>query len=155
MSTIRKLSGAQEEFRRTKLESSLRRAGASKSTARELASKLSIREGMSTTELRSQVLSELKALDAEAAERYEETRCCEAKDSAEVPEDVVRLHPNTLRRLEISSGATLQLEHAGKRQTLRTEESSAIPSRELRVHSEVLRALGASAGTKLSLRRTE
>lgn len=154
MPRIRKLSGVEEEFERAKLESSLRRAGATESTARELASKLSVREGLSTSELRSQVLSELKAVDAKAAENYESARCCEAKAAAEVSKDVVRLHPDILKRLGVQAGATLELEHAGKRQTLRVEESSAISSRELHIHSEVLSSLGASAGAKLAIRRT-
>jgi hypothetical protein len=154
MPRIRKLLGVEEEFERAKLESSLRQAGASEQVARELATKLSVRDGLSTSELRSQVLSELRAKDAAAAERYESTRCCEAQASAEVPKDVVRLHPDILKRLGVRPGATLELEHAGKRQTLRAEESSAIPSRELQIHNEMLSSLGASTGTKLSLRRT-
>lgn len=154
MPRIRKLSGIEEEFDRAKLEGSLQRAGASESSASELASKLSIREVISTSELRSQVLSELKAVDAKAAERYERTRCCEARASTEVPKDVVRLHPDILKRLGVPSGGTLELEHAGKRQTLRAEESSAVSSRELQIHNEMLSSLGASTGAKLSLRRT-
>lgn len=93
-------------------------------------------------------------MDAAAAERYESTRCCEAKAAAEVPQDVVRLHPETLKRLGVQAGATLELEHAGKRQRLRAEESSAISGREVRIHSDVLSTLAASAGAKLALRRS-
>jgi len=153
MPRIKKLSGVEEEFERAKLESSLQRAGAAEQVARELASRISAREGMSTEELRSQVLSQLRAKDPAAAERYERTRCCEARASAEVPQDAARLHPETLKRLGIQPGATLELEHVGRRQTLKAEESSAISSREVHLHSEVLSSLGASAGAKLALRR--
>jgi len=153
MPRIRKLSGTEEEFERAKLESSLQRAGTAEQVARELATRLSVREGLSTSELRSQVLSELRAKDAAAAERYERTRCCAAQASAGVPQDVVRLHPETLKRLEVQPGATLELEHAGRRRTLRAEESSAVSSQELHIHNDVLSSLGASAGAKLALRR--
>ena len=155
MPRIRKASGVEEEFERTKLESSLQRAGVAEQVAREIASRISVREGMSTSEIRSQVLSELRAKDPATAERYEHTRCCAAQASTEVPQDTVRLHPETLKRLGVQPGATLELEHAGRRRTLRVEESSAISSRELHVHSEVLSSLGASAGAKLALRRLQ
>lgn len=115
-----------EEFTRSKLESSLRRAGASEHIARELTSQLAIREGLSTSELRSQVLSALRTKDAEAAERYERTRCCRANSSSKVTRDVVRLHPETLEHLGLSSGASLQLEHNGKAHSLRVEESPSV-----------------------------
>jgi len=74
MPKLKKRSGEEEEFDRKKLEQSMRKAGASENTVRKIAEGIRHREGMATSEIRSQVIAQLKRHEPEAAKRYETHR---------------------------------------------------------------------------------
>nr|KXH77613.1 MAG: hypothetical protein AM324_03350 [Candidatus Thorarchaeota archaeon SMTZ1-83] len=160
MARVTKRTGSEVEFDRSKLEISLRRAGTSESMAREVGSKIEqvVSEvdpgrGLTTKDLRSGVVSELKSMDASAAERYQNTHRLTAKASDKVESHVCQLHPGTMRSLELSPGASLRLEHAGKSQTVEVEESSSAGQREIHLHNEALRALETPPNTRLAVRK--
>jgi 2-phosphoglycerate kinase len=74
MPKLKKRLGKEEEFDRTKLEKSIKKAGASENTARMIAEGVKHREGMATSEIRNHVIAELKRHEPEAAKRYETHR---------------------------------------------------------------------------------
>lgn len=153
MTNIKKRSGQEEEFNRLKVENSIRWAGATDAVAREIASKLVPRDGMSTSELRSQVLAELKAEDPAAAQRYERTRTCRARIASDISKEMARLHPDTLRSLGLEAGAPLRLEHVGRTQTVRAEASPKVALDGVGLHTETIQSLGASVEAKVALSR--
>jgi hypothetical protein len=149
--TITKRSGRTEEFRRGKLERSLRAAGASDQVIREIVSELSHRPGVSTEELRTQVLSQLRGRDPASAHRYELARTFRPQARAEIDEESIHLHPEILRRLGCEAGMALRLEHDGHSLYLRAEASSRAPSDRVWVHPRALQFLGVPAGAKVAL----
>ena len=74
MPKVKKRSGKEEEFDRAKLERSLSQAGAKGETIRKVAETVKSREGMTTAEMRNNVIKELKRHDPETAKRYENFR---------------------------------------------------------------------------------
>lgn len=150
---IKKRSGQVEEFNKMKLENSIRWAGASEEISREISSKSFPRDGMSTSELRSQVLTELTTKDATVAQRYENTRTRKARIAPDIAKDMAQLHPDTLRSLNWQTGMPLRLKYAEQTQTVRAE---ALPNVELdgiRLHTETLQSLGASVEGKVAISR--
>lgn len=150
---IKKLSGQEEEFNRTKLLNSIRWAGVSDQIASEVTAKVVPHEGMNTSEIRSQVVAALLQQDSAAAQRYERTRVRKARIAPDVSKDVARLHPETLRALQVGTGSLLRLQHAGHTQDIRAEASPNVALDGIRMHTETLRSLGASVESKVALSR--
>ncbi|MCK4392254.1 hypothetical protein KAX17_05060 [Candidatus Bipolaricaulota bacterium] len=152
MAKVKKRTGREEDFDRSKLEKSLKRTGAKDETVREIAEKIKPREGITTSEVRSQAASELRSRNVEAAKHYESTRTRKAKTSSEVPIGTVRLDEKTLKALNASAGDTMELVHEGKTQRMKVEAFFAAQE-EIQLHPEALEALGATEGTKVAFRR--
>jgi len=150
---LKKRSGREEEFDRTKLERSLRNAGVTEETARKIAEGITPREGMATSEMRMQAITQLKSHNPETSKRYENTRTIVARAGAGVPKNTARLHEETLKALGVKAGATLELAHAGKTHRVKVEASS-INQREIHLLEETLRTIGAPEGTKVAVRLT-
>jgi len=152
MAKLKKRSGKEEEYNRTKLEGSLRKAGATEETTRHVAERVSPREGMTTSELRGQVATELKSRNPEVAKRYENARARVAKTGATVPKGSAYLHEETLRILGAKTGDMIELIHGGKTYRVRAEVSP-VEQREIHLHNEAFKALDASTGTKVGFKR--
>ena len=71
MLTITKRSGLEEEFRTRKIANSMRSAGISEITAREVAEGITYHEGITTSEVRNRVVGGIKNREPQAAKRYE------------------------------------------------------------------------------------
>ena len=71
MLTVKKLSGKQAEFEKKKLEKSIKNAGANEKTALSIADGIKHREGLTTSDIRKNVITELKRHDPESGKRYE------------------------------------------------------------------------------------
>lgn len=153
MAKLKKRTGQTEEFNQLKLESSIRWAGVTDAVAKEIASKLVPRNDMSTSELRSQVLAELKAKDPATAQRYERTRTCRARLAPDLGKETARLHPDTLRTLGLNAGAPLRLEYAGRAANVRTEASPQVALDGVQLHADTLQSIGASVEAKVALMR--
>lgn len=73
MVKVKKRSGNIEEFDRPKLEASLKKAGAKEEHATRVAEtvKGKVQEGIATSEIKRLATTELRGMDAAAAQRYE------------------------------------------------------------------------------------
>lgn len=71
MLTITKRTDAEEEFRKDKIENSMRNAGVTLETAQEVASDILYHEGITTSEVRNRVIGGIKNREPMAAKRYE------------------------------------------------------------------------------------
>ena len=71
MKTILKQSGLEEEFRKDKIENSMRSAGISQETAKNVAGSISHHEGITTSEVRNRVIGGIKNREPQAAKQYE------------------------------------------------------------------------------------
>ena len=71
MLMIKKRSGKEEEFSTKKLEKSIRSAGGSDKTSREISEGTKHRAGIKTSDVRTRAINELKRLGPEAGKRYE------------------------------------------------------------------------------------
>jgi transcriptional regulator NrdR family protein len=64
--------GVEEDFEMEKLLASMIKAGASQEVAKKVAKAIKIWDGMTTDDIREQVMEKLSELDPEAAKRYDE-----------------------------------------------------------------------------------
>ncbi len=71
MLTITKRSQEVEEFRRDKIENSMRNAGVTRDTAQKVAGEIVYHEGMTTAQIRNRVIGGIKNREPQAAMRYE------------------------------------------------------------------------------------
>ena len=71
MNTISKRSGLEQDFRRGKIADSVRAAGVSLETAKEIAAGIRYHEGMTTREVRNQVIGRIRNPEPQAAMQYE------------------------------------------------------------------------------------
>lgn len=71
MDTITKRSGLQEKFRIDKIVNSMRNAGISQDTAKEVARSITYHEGITTSEVRNRVIGGIKNREPQAAKQYE------------------------------------------------------------------------------------
>jgi hypothetical protein len=71
MHRITKRSGAQEVFRTDKIRNSIRKAGVGRESAAKTAAGIGYHEGITTSEVRNRVIGEMRALEPEAARKYE------------------------------------------------------------------------------------
>jgi len=152
MPKIKKRSGREEEYDRSKLERSIKRAGADEPTSRTISERIKPSEGLTTREIRRQVSTELKDQNPEAGKRYESTRSHVVAVSSAVKKGSARLHTDMLKELGAKAGETLEVSHEGKSHKVNIEPSPA-DRREIQLHSEALKALGASKGKRVAVRR--
>ncbi len=73
MVRVKKRSGTMQDFEGAKLKASLRKAGAREEHATKVAGtvKGKVREGIVTSEIKRMAATELRGMDAAAAQRYE------------------------------------------------------------------------------------
>jgi transcriptional regulator NrdR family protein len=73
LAKVKKRSGAMQEFDKSKLKTSLKKAGAKEEHATKVADKITgkTKEGTTTVEIWEWSIAELKPLDSKAAKAYE------------------------------------------------------------------------------------
>jgi DNA-binding IclR family transcriptional regulator len=149
---VRKRSGETEKFEKTKLERSLRKARADEKTATDIANRVSEKEVNTTQEIRNMVVEELRKTDTEAAERYENTRRLAARAAVDAAKGIARLAEETMTRLNLKVGDTIDLCHEDHKHTVKAERAT-VGAKEIRLHEEDLKSLGITDGTQIAVRR--
>jgi formylmethanofuran dehydrogenase subunit D len=149
---VNKKDGSSEMFDRTKLERSIRYAGADEKMAREIAATVEEREGMTTNEIRRTVTDELSIRNAEVASRYRNTKRFAAKKAVDAARGTARLTENCMKKLNLSSGDTIELMHEERRHNVIAQKAS-VGRIEIHLHEEDLNALGAKEGTRIAVRK--
>jgi hypothetical protein len=152
LANVKKKDGRTEMFNRTKLERSMKDAGADESTAREVASKVEDREGMTTDEIRRTVSNELRQRKAEVAERYANTKRLAAKKAVDAAKGTARITENCMEKMKLKSGDIIELMHENRRHKVKAEKAS-VGRIEIHLHEEDLKALGAKEGTRIAARK--
>jgi formylmethanofuran dehydrogenase subunit D len=152
LTNVNKKNGSSEMFDRTKLERSIRYAGADEKMARAIAAKVKEREGMTTDDIRRTVADELSIRNTEVTARYEDTKRFAAKKAMDAAKGTARITENCMKKLNLKSGDTIELMHENRRHTVRTEKAS-VGRIEIHLHEEDLNALGAKEGTRIAVRR--
>jgi transcriptional regulator NrdR family protein len=71
MLTITKRSGLEEEFRADKIENSMRNAGVSQETAKNITGSITHHVGITTSEVRNRIIGGIKNREPQAAKQYE------------------------------------------------------------------------------------
>ena len=152
MANVNKKDRKPEPFDRVKLERSIRDTGIDENMAREIARKVPEKEEITTDEIRRIVAEELKKKNPEAAERYTETRRLAARKAVDAVRGIARLTKETMSRLKVKSGDTINVLHRDKPYKVRAEIAP-IDRKEIQLHEEDLRAIGASDGTRVAVQR--
>jgi plastocyanin len=152
MENVKKRSGETEKFDKTKLERSLRKTRVDKQKAIDITNRISEKEMNTTSEIRNMVVEELRKTDTEAATRYESTRRLAAKAAIDAAKGVARLTEETMNKLNLEVGDTINLCHEDHKHTVKAERA-AVGAKEIRLHEEDLKSLGVTDGTSIAVRR--
>lgn len=152
MENVRKRSGETEKFDKTKLERSLRKVRVDEKTAIDIINRVSEKELNTTEEIRKTVAEELRKTDAKAAERYEDTRRLAARAAVDAAKGIARMTEDTMNRLNLEAGDTIDLCHEDHKHTVKAERA-AMGLKEIRLNEEDLKALGVTDGTSIAVRR--
>ncbi len=152
MENVKKRSGETEKFDKAKIERSLRKARADEKTATDIANRVSEKEVNTTDEIRNMIAEELRKTDAKAAEQYKDTRRLAARAAVDAAKGIARLAEETMTRLNLKAGDTIDLCHKDHKHTVKTEKA-AVGAKEIRLHEEDLKSLGITDGTQIAVRR--
>lgn len=151
MTMVKKRSGEMQEFNRSKLEESVKRAGAKEDVAKRIAEKIVASEGMTTEQLRQKVGEELRAVDSMSADAYLSTRRLKAKVSAETPVDAGRVSEHLAKLFEQQKALQASLYHGARREDVRVEPAHKSFG-EIWLNKAVLDRLAAQEGARIAVR---
>lgn len=150
MTRVKKRSGQLQDYDRTKLIESIKRAGADEKVAKEIAEKTFVAEGAATLELRKRVADELRKTNPAVAEAYERTLRLPVKARDDVRPGAA-LVPKRIERVpEVKSGQPGRVRHGEKRTEVRVEPM--LDSREVWLSRNDLAILGVPEGTRVAVR---
>lgn len=142
-----------EKFDTEKIERSLHYIGLDEITAREIAWKVPERDGITTDEIRSIVFEELKKRDPEAAERYLSTKRLVARTDIDAIKGIALLQKETMSRLNLNAGETIEVLLGERKHSLRAEHSQ-VHKDDVLLHEEDLKTIGAQIGTRIIVQRS-
>lgn len=154
MKTVVKRSGNTEDFNRKKIEDSIRYAGGDWLTAKEIAGRIHERDGMATSEVRMDLVKELKDKNADLSERYSRARRFKAKNSKKSEIGVAGLCIDSIEAMNIAVGDSLEIKYRNRCKRMRIEED-----RDPEFHNEIMlnekdmAALGVVEGNRVLARK--
>ena len=151
MSSVKKRSGDMQEFNRSKLEESMKRAGAKEDMAMRIAEKITAQDGVATAELRRMVGEELRKEDVATADAYLATRRLKAKATPDLPEDAGRVSEYLSKMFEQQKVLQASLYHGARKQEVRVEPAHKNYG-EIWLNKNVLDRLAAQDGARIAVR---
>lgn len=151
MTMVKKRSGEMQEYDRSKLEESMKRAGAKEDVARRIAERIPAAEGLATEEIRRKVTEELRKEDPVNADAYLMTRRLEAKVNAETPVDAGRVSEHLAKLFEQQKSLPASLYHGARREDVRVEPAHKNFG-EIWLNKAVLDRLAAQEGARIAVR---
>ena len=149
---MKKKDGRKENFDRAKIERSLKKAKVDEKTAKEIANKVILREGMTTEEIRRNVVKELRNKNEKAAKLYENTHRLIARKSIKAAHGMVQLNEETMNWFKLKGGDTINVIHSGESKMLKVEKGL-LKNNEIYLNEKDLRNIGASEGMRISVQR--
>lgn len=154
MRTLRltKRSGRLEPFDRRKLIESIVRSGGNYRIAHDVLAELVFRQGMTTDELRREVVGCLQKTDPVLAQRYKYTHTLWAHSHPALAGDSAYLNPETITQLGIDSGHYVQVLHGNRRHSVPVEPSNDVPLRQVRLLPQTLELLHAPIGVRVAIK---
>ena len=148
---VTKRDGTRQRFVSLKIYVSLRHAGASASTAKEVATGLAVEDKESTTSIRTKVVAALQDKDRKTADAYSTVRRLKAILSDAAGRGQVRIHPDTLRGFGIEAYSYVRVSNGDKGRLLRAFGAAEAGLSEARMSPEQIEELGAQRGAKLCI----
>ena len=152
MTDIKKKDGRREKFDRAKIERSLKKAKVDERTVKEITNKILPKEGMTTDEIRRNVAKELRTRNEKAANQYENTNRLIAKKSIKAAHGRVQLSEETMNRLRLKGGDSINIIHSDESRTLKVERGT-LKNNEINLNESDLRNIGASDGMRILVQR--
>lgn len=154
MTTIVKRSGETEEFDRKKIEDSLRNAGANWESAKKIAGRIHEKDGMTTSNIRKALHTELKDLNPVLADRYSKTRRFTARNSAKIAKGMARLSKDSIKALRIKAGDALEIKYRDRWQKMKIETDNGTSSHnEIILNKHDMAAMGVIDGNRVKGRK--
>jgi arginine/ornithine N-succinyltransferase beta subunit len=154
LTIVTKRSGETEEFDRKKIEDSLRNAGVNWESAKEIAGRIQEKDGMSSSEIRKAVKTELKIFDHGLSERYSNTRRFTVRNSVKNAKGTARLSGDSFKAMRIKAGDTLEIKYRDRWQKMRIEKDNGTSSHnEIILNRHDMDAMGVIEGNRVKARK--
>lgn len=151
MTMVKKRSGVVQEYNRSKIEESIKRAGAKDEVAKRVAESIAVQENLTTQDLRQRIGEELRKADPASAESYLSTRRLKVKVSPETPLDQGRVSEHLGKLFEQQKVLPASLYYGARMTEVRLEPAHKAYG-EIWLNQSVLDRLAASEGTRISVR---
>lgn len=152
MANVTKRNGTTETYKREKIVNSIKKAGLDDAAARKIANAIPERD-ISTAELRKTITENVRMTNQEAAARYEGTTRLVARKSVQSAKGVARMTQNTLNRMKVKVGDTIDLIHGDRKHRVKVDVSDQAKEREINLHTEDLHTIGAEEGNRINTYR--
>ena len=151
MIRLTKRDGTQDGFLRSKVEESLRRAGASDDVISSTLQRVTPTDGESTASFRNRIVTELQSRSPETARRYEGSRRLDLAQTDSLVEDKALVSPDTLQYYGWTPGETVNVRRGNRAVSLKVGESATANLHMVCCSPRTLEIVGASEGTRVSL----
>jgi hypothetical protein len=136
---------------RSKVEESLRRAGASADVISSTLQHVTPTDGESTASFRNRIVVELRSRSPETARRYENSRRLDVARTGSLAEDKALVSPYTLQYYGWTPGETVNVQRGNRTVLLKVDESATTSLHIVCCSPRTLEIVGASEGTRVSL----
>jgi len=153
MAKVRKSNGETEDFEKSKIERSLKRAGADKDSITRIKKIISDSDYKSTDEIRRKITAELKNEgEKKIAEKFARTKRRKVIPSEKVDKGFVKLHQSTLETLDVEENSDVILSYGKKKITLKAQKSHS-GKRVARLNPSDFKKVNLGEGKKVSIRK--
>ncbi|MBN1677100.1 MAG: hypothetical protein JW880_01035 [Candidatus Thermoplasmatota archaeon] len=151
LTKIRKPCGEAENFDRNRLVQSVRSAGVSEQTAKNVVDRIRLPEEVSTDELTRLVAEHLRQVNPSLSGAYAATENLKVRSAPDVSAGVAKIPDNLVKRFGVSSGQRVKVSHLNSRAEMAVEPGRDVDPREVILNKVDLYKLGAYEGAKVSV----
>jgi hypothetical protein len=152
---IRKRNGRQQKFRRSKIMSSLQKAGLESKKAKVISQMVEVSDGMTAGEIKYSVYNLLKKIDPKVAERYWTTRGFKASEEVLEVDGNAIISKETMHDLGLHVGEPIDIFNGEKFETVRAYEISydSILPGNIYISQNDMLDIGIHPGSRIAVRK--
>ncbi|MBN2466068.1 hypothetical protein JXD38_10660 [candidate division WOR-3 bacterium] len=151
MIRLTKRDGTQDGFLRSKVEESLRRAGASDDVISGTLQRVTPTDGESTASFRNRIVAELRSRSPETARRYESSRRLDLARTDSLVEGTALVSPYTLHYYGWEPNDAVNVQRGNRTVSLKVDQSATADVHMMCCSPRTLKIVGASEGARVTL----
>lgn len=151
LTKIRKPCGEAENFDQNRLVQSMRSAGVTEQTARNIVDRIKLPGEVSTEDLTRLVAENLRQVNPALSGAYVATENLKVRSTSDVSAGVAQIPDDLVKRFRVSSGQRVKVAHLNSNAEMAVEPAKSVDPREIRLNKVDLYKLGAYEGAKVSV----